>query len=479
MRRLPALLLVVLAALLTLMSVPAAQAQAAPSVTGVVISSDAGDDDTYALGEIIRVTLTFSEAVDLTGSPQLKIDMDPADWGEKWAGYESGDGTDSLTFAHTVVEPNYSTEGIAVLENTLELNGGSIKSTASQSDADLSHAGRNHDSDHKVDWQQTPPAPAVSGVAITSRPRSGDTYGTGEIIRVTLTFTQAVYLAGSARLKIDMDPADWGEKWAPYESGSRSARLTFAREVAEPDYSSQGIAVLENSLAMTGGVMKAMISRMDADLSHAGLDHDADHKVDWQQSPPTPTPTPTPEPTPAPTPSPAPSVTDVTVYSAPASNDTYALGETITITVTFSEAVDVTGTPQLKIDMDPAEWGTKVVEYESGSGTSGPDLRPRRWSNRTYSSQGIAVLANSLALNGGDHPLGASSLTRRRPVPRRAGPRLQPQSGLAAVRDPTGPQRSTPMPRTTPASSEILTRPRGCWSASPSTRSSPTPTATS
>ena len=95
----------------------------APTVTGVAVTSDAGDDDTYILGETIRITLTFSEAVEVTGTPRLKIDMDPADWGEKQAAYESGSGSASLTFTHTVVEPNYSTEGIAVLADSLELNG--------------------------------------------------------------------------------------------------------------------------------------------------------------------------------------------------------------------------------------------------------------------------------------------------------------------------------------------------------------------
>ena len=127
----------------------------APSVTGVEVTSDAGDDDTYALSDTIRITLTFSEKVDVTGSPQLKIDMDPAEWGEKWAAYESGGGTASLTFVHTVVEPNYSTQGIAVLENSLDLNGGTIRSTSSDTGADLSHLGLPHDSAHKVDWQQS------------------------------------------------------------------------------------------------------------------------------------------------------------------------------------------------------------------------------------------------------------------------------------------------------------------------------------
>ena len=114
-------------------------------MTGVAVTPDAGDDDTYLLGETIRITLTFSERVNVTGTPRLKIDMDPAEWGEKQAAYHSGSGTTALTFTHTVVEPNYSSQGIAVLENSLELNGGSIQSAASDTDAELAHVGLAHD----------------------------------------------------------------------------------------------------------------------------------------------------------------------------------------------------------------------------------------------------------------------------------------------------------------------------------------------
>ena len=127
----------------------------APTVTGVAIVSDPGNDDTYGLGDVIRLQVTFSEAVDVTGAPTLDIDMDPADWGTKRAVYADGSGTTTLTFTHTVVEPNYSTRGIAVLANTLELNGGTIQSTAGGTDADLSHTGLAHDANHKVNWGQS------------------------------------------------------------------------------------------------------------------------------------------------------------------------------------------------------------------------------------------------------------------------------------------------------------------------------------
>ena len=353
------------------------------TVTGVAVSSDAGDDDTYVLDEVIEVTVTFSEAVAVSGTPQLKIDMDPAEWGEKWAGYQSGSGTAALTFTHTVVEPNISTRGIAVLTNTLELNNGSIQSAATQADADLSHSGLDHDAEHKVDWEQSAepansPAtgaptitgtvrvgetltadtagisdadgldnasfsyqwladdaeisgatgsayiltgaeqgkavkvrvsftddgghgetltsgataavaarpPEVTAVAVTSDAGDDATYVLDEVIHITLTFSEAVNVSGSPQLAIDMDPAEWGTKLAAYQSGGGTASLTFTHTVVEPNISTQGIAVLANTLELNGGSIKSAATQTDADLSHSGLAHDPNHQVDWRQEEP-------------------------------------------------------------------------------------------------------------------------------------------------------------------------------------------------
>ena len=380
-----------------LLSPQAASSQSAPTVIGVVVSSNAGDD-TYLLGETVSITLTFSETVNVTGAPRLKIDMDPADWGEKWASYNSGSGTASLTFAHTVVEPNLSTQGIAVLENTLGLNGGTIRSAASQTDADLSHTGLDHNARHKVDWRRSPPAPtptptpaptptptpSVTEVAVSSDAGDDNTYLLGETIRITLTFSETVDVSGAPRLKIDMDPAEWGEKQAGYDNGSGTASLTFAHTVVEPNLSTQGIAVLADTLELNGGSIQSVAAQIDADLSHTGLDHNASHKVDWRQSPPATIST----------------VTDVAVSSDAGDDDTYLLGETIRITLTFSETVNVTGAPQLKIDMDPAEWGEKWTGYHSGSGTASLTFT-HTVVEPNISTQGIAVLADTLELNGG------------------------------------------------------------------------------
>ncbi len=210
----------------------------APTVSALSISSDPGPDDTYGLGDAIQVAVTFSEAVDVSGSPRLTIDMDPARWGAKWATYAGGSGTTTLTFSHTVVAPNYSSRGIAVLAQTLELNGGTVRSASDSEDAALWHLGLDHDANHRVDWQTAGDSsgseggsggaggqtgdttPTVTGVEVTSDAGADGTYRLGNVIRITVKFSEAVNVSGTPQLTIDMDPAAWGAKWRP----TRAAR---------------------------------------------------------------------------------------------------------------------------------------------------------------------------------------------------------------------------------------------------------------
>ena len=274
-----------------------AASTAATSVTGVSVVSDPGADDIYGLEDTVSVRVTFSEPVAVTGAPRLKIKMDPG-YGEKWAAYAGGTGTNSLTFTHEVVELNLSTAGIAVLANTLALNGGSIRTAGGGADAALAHDGLAHDTGHKVDWRVASDtgeggaggsggtggggAPRVSGVTIASDPGDDDTYRLGDTVRVRVAFNVPVSVTGTPRIAIDMDPASWGTKHASYASGSGTKALVFAYTVVEPNYAPQGLAVLANSLEANGGAVRSASSGTAAALAHTGLGHDAGHKVDWR-----------------------------------------------------------------------------------------------------------------------------------------------------------------------------------------------------
>ena len=145
--------------------------------------------DTYGPGETNRVRLTFSEAVDVDtsgGVPSVKIRMD-ADHDGVAATYENHTLT-AVNFIYTVAEPDVSTAGIAVLEDTLTLNGGTIRAAAgSKTHAWIRHDGIAPDVGHKVHWLEGVPRPTVDTVAIESTPSfdtdgddTADTYGPGE-----------------------------------------------------------------------------------------------------------------------------------------------------------------------------------------------------------------------------------------------------------------------------------------------------------
>ena len=145
-----------------------------PMVTDVQISSTPSHPETYTygLGSNIQVQVTFDRAVTVSGTPRLQIDFDSAAGGEKWADFEGGSDTKVLTFGYEVVAADRSTQGVAVLANTLQLNGGTIKDAGDATvNANLAHPERNHDANHKVDGSLAPDEtpPAFSSATVNER----------------------------------------------------------------------------------------------------------------------------------------------------------------------------------------------------------------------------------------------------------------------------------------------------------------------
>ena len=154
----------------------------APTVSRVAITSDPGTDRTYAVDDEIQVTVTFSETVEVTGTPQLRLELGG---GRRTADYEGGSGTAALVFAYTVADGESDTDGMGM--EAASLSGGTIRDEA-RNNAELDHDGLAADSGHKVDGVR--PRLAASGGAVVdgttltltydealdggSRPVSGD-----------------------------------------------------------------------------------------------------------------------------------------------------------------------------------------------------------------------------------------------------------------------------------------------------------------
>ena len=94
-----------------------------PRVRGIEISSDPGTDGTYAAEDEIRVTVTFTRAVEVSGSPELGLRVGSE---VKRALYQSGAGSSELVFTYQVAEGDQDMDGVSIEAGSLLLDEGAI-----------------------------------------------------------------------------------------------------------------------------------------------------------------------------------------------------------------------------------------------------------------------------------------------------------------------------------------------------------------
>ena len=148
---------------------------AAPTISSVAVTSTpaltspgGSTPDTYGEGDTIRFTVTFSEAVQVTGDPQFGFSLS----GARTADYDSGSGTTRLVFAYNVQSDDTDADGIWVgnhdsTNRTLQLDAGDAITSLGGADANLEHDRLNTQSGHKVDGSRIsgnvdPQFPAVN-----------------------------------------------------------------------------------------------------------------------------------------------------------------------------------------------------------------------------------------------------------------------------------------------------------------------------
>ena len=141
-----------------------------PVLTSIALTSDAGSDDTYAIGDDIVATVTFDRTLQLdtaNGSPALVLTIGN---GTGDAACALATDTKKLECTYTVIGDDEDTDGVSIGANPLALNGGRIHGIhgATGGDAELAHPALGSDGSHKVDGVRPTPANAsVNGVALT------------------------------------------------------------------------------------------------------------------------------------------------------------------------------------------------------------------------------------------------------------------------------------------------------------------------
>ena len=143
-------------------SVSLTEGAAAPAVSDVDVTSEPGDDDTYAIGDTIQVTVTFDQPVTVTGTPRIQLRVGGGeDEHLKWADYFTGTGAAVLHFTYVVLAGDFDDNGIDIAADELELNGGTIQSSDG-TDANLDYPDQGAQSGHNVDGVRPTPEFAVT-----------------------------------------------------------------------------------------------------------------------------------------------------------------------------------------------------------------------------------------------------------------------------------------------------------------------------
>ena len=135
-------------------------------------------------------------------------------------------------------------------------------------------------------------APTVSAVAVTSSPASGDTYGTGEMIRFTVTFDQDVTVTGtpefefclgsSATMSCSVGTPPPALRSAALSSGSGTTALVFSYTVVAGDMDTDGIWIGNQDRTIkldAADAIQGTVGGLDAVLTHAEVGGQTGHKV--------------------------------------------------------------------------------------------------------------------------------------------------------------------------------------------------------
>ena len=121
------------------------------------------------------------------------------------------------------------------------------------------------------------PIPVIVGLQITSTPERGTTYGRGEKIKIAVAFDMPVTVTGSPNLMLEFDRDV--SRSARYKNGSGTERLVFEYCITRNDRDRNGISVSQSPVNLNGGTITAVSSGADANLDHAGLPDDPNHKI--------------------------------------------------------------------------------------------------------------------------------------------------------------------------------------------------------
>ena len=361
----------------------------APEIVNVEIISEPVYRSAYRAGETIDVAVDLDQKVEAEDNSQLALFLGEGD-NSTWRGahYHSGSGSHSLVYRYVVRPEDFDSDGLdvgaaAVADDRSAAYGfsGSIFAEGTDVPINYNHSGIKGSGRQRVDGR-----PYVQSSRISSTPSDGwEAYRANQTIEVSMTFNTDVVVEGEVYIQLylwdDSFNFEKSVREAHYLQGSGTDTLVFGYTVQTGDMDNLGIKIIFGSES-TGfggeGTIKAKGTDVERNPRYLGSGHNADHKVDTDP----------------------PAVSSLSFISRPANGEAYAVGETISVEVTFDERVTAQGTPSLEIDVG-AEVRQATVRSTRKRSFSYALVFDYTVQESDYDHDGVGIAANRLRLNDG------------------------------------------------------------------------------
>lgn len=339
-----------------------------PAIDRVTSSQPNGH---YPAGTAIPITITFTEPVVVTGSPRLALSAGtPA----AFATFGSASGANvQLTYT---VQAGQSASDLEYIAGSLDLNGGTIaNAVGTTATIALPAQGSAKSLGGSKDLVIDTIAPTVASITAVT---ANGTYGTGNTIDVRVTFTEPVTVTGVPQLALNVGSS------ASYQSGTGTSALIFRYTVVAGDQQPDLNYASSSALGLNGGTIvdratNAAALGLPSATGPTSLSATAAIVISTVAD------------------TTAPTVVAVDNVTA---DGTYAVGDQITISVTFSEPVGVVGAPSVVLNCIGTSSVTPVATYLSGTGTAVLQFRYTVLDGHSTNDLDVAG-ATALRLNGG------------------------------------------------------------------------------
>ncbi len=190
----------------------------------------------------------------------------------------------------------------------------------------------------------------------------------GETLPITVNYSEAVVVTGEPRIELNFESQSSSPIFATYGAGSGTSSLTFNYIIASGDFDANGIDLV-STIDLNGGSLadsagnNATTTLTSTNFSSVLVDSQAPY---------------------------------ITSFVEPA-NGTYANGGELLFQVNFSEAVTISGTPKIGINLGGS---TVFATYQSGSGSTGLEFSYAIVAGDS-DSDGITLISTSVDVSTG------------------------------------------------------------------------------